>query len=189
MISPRDLAYSLFGGPLILDVGPTVNGEIIRVRVQPVNVISVTALVISLLLFIAFMVFYLYPLLRNQGRDRGAVATGPGDAEQSGSPPMDEETSGLLSWLHFRSRDRFSTTHNSPNPKQGSKLASPVIPRRPGLGQPSSFARGSLIPHSSPTLTPPPPAYASRPNSPLSEYRFPPLSALRAPTPPLCHLP
>ncbi|KAJ7475844.1 hypothetical protein FB451DRAFT_258998 [Mycena latifolia] len=188
MMSPRDLAYSLFGGPLILDVGPTVNGEIIRVRVQPINTISVTALVISIVLFISFMCIYLYPLLRH----RRALATASerartNDAEQPGSPglQMDEEDkSSLLSWLHFRSRDRFSTAHDSPNPKQSSKSESPAR-TLPGLKrQPSSFTRGSLIPHLSPgTLTPPPPAYASRPSSPLAlgDFRFPsPLSSPRS---------
>ncbi|KAJ7707713.1 hypothetical protein B0H17DRAFT_528737 [Mycena rosella] len=176
-MTSRDVAYSLFGGPLILDVGPGLNGQIIRVRVQPINTISVTALVISLLLFITFMWFYLYPLFRAR---RAAAASSerarPGDAEQPDLPLDEEEKSHLLSWLHFRSRDRFST-HDSPIPKQSSKSESPV-PTPPGLKrQPSSFTRGSLIPHLSPgTLTPPPPAYASRPSSPLAmgDFRFPP---------------
>ncbi|KAJ7756422.1 hypothetical protein DFH07DRAFT_820517 [Mycena maculata] len=187
MISPRDAAYSLFGGPLILDVGPTINGEIIRVRVQPINAISVSALVISLLLFLIFMWFYLYPLFRNRRPVAAAERARTRDAEQPGSLGTqidEEEKSSLISWLHFRSRDRFSTAHDSPYTKASSKLASPV-PIAPGLArQPSSFARGSLIPHLSPvTLTPPPPAYASRPNSPLAlaEFRFPsPVSSPRS---------
>ncbi|KAF7374925.1 hypothetical protein MSAN_00378600 [Mycena sanguinolenta] len=160
MLSPRNLAYSMFGGPFDVDVGPTVDGEIIHVRIQPINTISVSALVISVLLFMVFMYFYLHPLFHN----RGPRPTISSDAEQ---PAMqkdeDEEKNNLLSWLHFRSRDRFSATvHDSPVPKRSLKLASP-----PGLKRnPSSFARGSLIPHVSPTLTPPPPAYASRPSSP-----------------------
>ncbi|KAJ7494728.1 hypothetical protein B0H11DRAFT_915195 [Mycena galericulata] len=185
MMSPReDLAYSLFGGPLILDVGPTVNGQMIRVRVQPINTISVTALIISIILFLGFMWFYLHPLLRNRRALSAAAHACTRDAEQPGSPIDEEEKNSLLSWLHFRSRDRFSTAHNSPDTKDSSKFASPVS-MPPGLKrQPSSFARGSLIPHLSPgTLTPPPPAYASRPNSPLAlaEFRFPsPLSSPRS---------
>ncbi|KAF8206478.1 hypothetical protein K438DRAFT_477456 [Mycena galopus ATCC 62051] len=175
MLSSRDLAYSLFGGPLILDVGPTVNGEIIRVRVQPINTISVSALVISVLLFLAFMYFYLSPLWRN----RGPRATRSNDAEQPGmqEDEEEEEKRSLLSWLHFRSRDRFSTViHKTAVPKQSPRLAIPPSLKR----SPSSFARGSLIPHLPPTLTPPPPAYASRPSSP---YSSPHLGGPRVPSP------
>ncbi|KAJ7104163.1 hypothetical protein B0H15DRAFT_11921 [Mycena belliarum] len=174
MVSPRDFAYSLFGGPLILDVGPTVNGEIIRVRVQPINTISVTALAISLLLFLSFMYFYLYPLFRNR---RALAATSERarntDVEQPAMQSIEEEKINLLSWLHFRSRDRFSTHNSSPkSPKSVSPVQTP-----PGLKrQPSSFTRGSLVPNLSPaSLTPPPPAYASKPSSPLAmtDFRFP----------------
>lgn len=34
------LSYSFFGDPVIVEVGPTVNGQLIRVRVQPVNPVS-----------------------------------------------------------------------------------------------------------------------------------------------------
>ncbi|KAJ7903568.1 hypothetical protein B0H14DRAFT_947066 [Mycena olivaceomarginata] len=137
MLSPRDLAYSLFGGPLIIAVGPTVNGEIIRVRVQPINTISVSALIISVLLFIGFMYCYLSPLFRQRAA-RAAACT---DAEQPEVQKDEEEKDSLLSWLHVRSRDRFSTAaHDGPIPKPTPRLAStPVM------------------------LTPPPPAYASRP--------------------------
>ncbi|KAJ7158760.1 hypothetical protein C8R46DRAFT_399973 [Mycena filopes] len=183
MLSPRDLAYSLFGGPLILDVGPTINGEVIRVRVQPVNTISVTALVISLLLFIGFMYIYLYPLLRDRrARHAAKRARARSDAEQPGMQMDEEEKNSLLSWLHFRSRDRFSTAHNSPEPKQSPKLTSP-FPAPPSLSrQPSSFTRGSLVPHLSPVaVTSPPPAYASQPGTPVPHFRFPsPLSSPRS---------
>ncbi|CAK5268523.1 unnamed protein product [Mycena citricolor] len=164
-MSSNDLAYSLFGGPLILDVGPTVNGEIIRVRVQPINTISVTALVISLLLFIAFMCFYLYPIFRErQARQASKLESQNPDAEKLLPQPDEEDDKGnLLSWLHFRSRDRFST-HNA---------SSTSLPR---LGKQNScvFSRGSLIPDlSASPVTPPPPIYTSRPNSPLAEYHFP----------------
>ncbi|KAJ7274428.1 hypothetical protein B0H12DRAFT_398260 [Mycena haematopus] len=176
MLSPRDLAYSLFGGPLIVNVGPTVNGEIIRVRVQPINTISVSALVISVLLFIAFMYIYLHPLFRN----RGPYPTRSSDAEQPGIPKDEEEQNSLLSWLHFRSRDRFSTAvHDSPVTKRSPRLASP-----PGLKQNlSSFARGSLIPHLSPTLASPPPAYASRTSSPFSSPHNGPFGRSCVPSP------
>ncbi|KAJ6531787.1 hypothetical protein B0H19DRAFT_456274 [Mycena capillaripes] len=178
MLPPRDLAYSLFGGPLILNVGPTINGEMVHVRVQPINTISVSALVISVLLFMGFMYIYLYPLCRQRRARVRATTSGlprNSDAEQPSYSGMqiDEEKRSLLSWLHFRSRDRFST-HDSPD----FGLASP-----PGLKrQPSSFARGSLIPSLSPiTLSPPPPAYASRPSSPLTQIRGPsPLSSPRS---------
>ncbi|KAJ7603774.1 hypothetical protein DFH06DRAFT_327803 [Mycena polygramma] len=126
------------------------------------------------------MYIYLYPLC-HQRRARATAAARPrsSDAEQSSCPGMqvDEEKRTLISWLHVRSRDRFST-HDSPVPKQSLESAS-----SPGLQrQPSSFARGSLIPHLSPsTLTPPPPAYASRPTSPSAEVRCPsPLGSPRS---------
>jgi hypothetical protein len=125
------------------------------------------------------MCFYLYPLFRNRRALAAASErTRTSDAEQPDSPGMqiDEDKSSLLSWLHVRSRDRFST-HDSPNAKQSSKFESPILTLPRLNRQPSSFARGSLIPHLSPaTLTPPPPAYASQPSSPLAlgDFRFPP---------------
>ncbi|KAJ7773268.1 hypothetical protein B0H16DRAFT_1714163 [Mycena metata] len=175
MLSPRDLVYSLFGAPLILDVGPTVNGEMIRVRVQPVNTISVTALVISLLLFIGFMYIYLYPLLRDRrARNAAKRARARSDAEQVGTRMDEEEKSSLLSWLHVRSRDRFSTAHGSPDPIQSPKSTSPILVPPTLRRQPSSFARGSLIPHLSPVaIASPPPAYASQPSTPVPHFHFP----------------
>ncbi|KAJ6513296.1 hypothetical protein C8R45DRAFT_1088343 [Mycena sanguinolenta] len=176
MLSSRNLAYSMFGGPLDVEVGPTVDGEIIHVRVQPINTISVSALIISVLLFVAFMYFYLHPLFRN----REPRPTRSSDAERPAMQKDEEEKNDLLSWLHIRSRDRFSTTvRESPFPKRSFRLASP-----PGLERnPSSFARGSLIPHLSPTLTPPPPAYASRLSSPSSSPHNSPYPRPRVPSP------
>ncbi|KAK7033089.1 hypothetical protein R3P38DRAFT_782338 [Favolaschia claudopus] len=169
MFAPRDLAYSLFGGPLILNVGPTVNGEIIRVRVQPINTFSVAALIISIALFVCFMYFYLYPLFRQRATRRR------GDAEKSQAD--EEEKTNLLSWLHFRSRDRFSSLATD-------DTAAEPIPSTPTLKRkPSTFARDSLVPHLSPTLPPPPPAYASRPNSPFGSRSNSPLSGSRVPSP------
>jgi len=93
----------------------------------------------------------------------------------------EEEKRSLLSWLHFRSRDRFSTVaRDSPIPKPSPRLASPSSLKR----NPSSFARGSLIPHLSPVaLTPPPPAYASRPSSPYPSRPNSPLGWSRVPSP------
>ncbi|KAF7312271.1 N-acetyltransferase domain-containing protein [Mycena indigotica] len=160
---PRDAAYSLFGGPFILDVGPTVNGEIIHVRVQPINTISVTALVISVLLFVAFMCFYLYPLFRMRRQRTQTVNKSSRDVEFG--PPEEADKRSLMFWLYSRSRDRFST-HDSPKPKATSHT--------PSLRYQTSTIRGSLIPDmSTPNLTPPPPAYASRPSSPLAtEYQI-----------------
>nr|GAT60757.1 predicted protein [Mycena chlorophos] len=170
----RDAAYSLFGGPLILNVGPTINGEFIRVRIQPINTVSVIALAISLLLFIAFMCFYLYPLYR-QRRERKRAAVAPvkhasPDLEPGCSSEADKKS--LMSWLYSRSRDRFST-HDSSTGSPKEKM--PYRPQPPSLRFQQSTTRGSLVPDlSSPTLTPPPPAYASRPSSPLAaEFRFP----------------
>ncbi|KAF7327790.1 hypothetical protein MKEN_00358800 [Mycena kentingensis (nom. inval.)] len=175
-IPTRDAAYSLFGGPLILDLGPTVDGEVIHVHVQPINTISVTALAISLLLFLAFMAFYLYPLLRaRRQRARLAAANAPSATLPLGAEPNAEEKSSLMSWLYARSRDRFST-HET----RKEKVASPLV-GAPSLRNQQSSTRGSLVPDFS-TLTPPPPAYASRPGSPLAmaEYRF--LSPVASPT-------
>ncbi|KAF7330538.1 hypothetical protein MVEN_02493500 [Mycena venus] len=179
MLPPRDLAYSLFGAPLILDVGPTVNGEIIRVRVQPINTISVSALVISVLLFMGFMYFYLYLLCHKRRTITSQRVSS--DAEQPEIHIDEEEKRSLLSWLHFRSRDRFSTAaYDSPLPKPSPGFASP-----PGLKRnPSSFARGSLIPHLPPVmLASPPPAYASRPSSPYPSRPNTPLGWSRVPSP------
>jgi hypothetical protein len=123
------------------------------------------------------MYCYLSPLFRQRAA-RAAACT---DAEQPEVQKDEEEKDSLLSWLHVRSRDRFSTAaHDGPIPKPTPRLAS-----TPGLKRnPSSFTRGSLIPHLSPVmLTPPPPAYASRPSSPYAPSGPGPFGGSRIPSP------
>ncbi|KAJ7066955.1 hypothetical protein C8F01DRAFT_652725 [Mycena amicta] len=126
------------------------------------------------------MCIYLYPLFRmRRERARASASTRSRDLEPGSPGTQSEEADkkSLMSWLYSRSRDRFST-HDSPKDKSPSLVLGP-----PSLRCQPSTTRGSLIPDlSSPTLTPPPPAYASRPSSPLAGYRFPsPLGSPRSP--------
>ena len=217
----KQILYSLFGAPLRVDVGTTVDGHRAYDQINPINptlsassqqltkVISLTpppplvlALIVTALLFSIYMWFYLSPLFRDRpsyhSHSRQPRLARPRyniritDPEMNTSTLQDEKKS-LISWIHRSSLGRFiditGRIHNKavdPLTNDRAKLKAtlsreptsfgirPLGPEDyqiyhphgttpPSLPLPLHFGNeveGSLMQS---VLTPPPPAYAARP--------------------------
>lgn len=136
----------------------------------------VLVLAICLLLFGIFLWFYLSPLLRNRHAVT-AFSEQTQNSELLDDPLNEGERKKLLSWLYVRPGDRFIDSRNRiqsadsmvEKGQDGKHKFSPPSFLKQTRSSFSSFGRSSLVPY----LSPPPPAYASHPGSPIAEFRFP----------------
>ncbi|KAF8625160.1 hypothetical protein AX15_005533 [Amanita polypyramis BW_CC] len=211
----RKILYSLFGEPMREDIGTTIDGHRAYDQISPMNPTLILTLMLSAVLFAIYMWFYLSPLFRDQpptfsNPKRSSTQNPPHlhDSQYSSTirvvdPEMnmvvlssDEEKKSLISWIHRSSLGRFiditGHIHKPDNKKQQHAPAGQPA----GYPIPIGFIRGplsplSMTPQSSyrPMLTPPPPAYAARPDGPsqyeLKRHQSPPsptLTSLSIPT-------
>ncbi|KAF8329220.1 hypothetical protein F5887DRAFT_1005234 [Amanita rubescens] len=200
----KQFLYSLFGAPLRVDVGTTVDGHRVYDQINPVNPTLILTLIVTALLFSIYMWFYLSPLFHERSsyhsHSRQHRVARPRyniritDPEMNISTLQDEKKS-LISWIHRSSLGRFiditGRIHNKSVERPTDDRAKVKLAREPtsfgihplgledyqifnlqgttGTGTPPSLAlplhfgnevEGSLMQS---ILTPPPPAYAARP--------------------------
>lgn len=150
------ITSSLFGNTHVVQTGPKVNGEMVYVELRPVNTISIVALAVSITGFLIFMWFYISPLLRRNK---------PPDAEQV-NPSSDQDMRRSFPYFLRRGSQRTisSDGQNNEQKREWNPYPRPSnihIPRFP-----FDHGSGQLSP-----ITPPPPAYASKPTTPSPDYQ------------------